>query len=432
VRFTVRSIVGSPMLSWVRGGALLVVVLVAGLVAPAPAHAEPTKIGTLTRRHAVLTFKGGVDNPTPFPLVNPPVPVVCEVTCQSFTFKNTTNRPFLVSVKDTAGSTNNGWDLYVYDPSGATVGSANGIGANGQAVVIEKPIRGTYTIAVTFTYAYDATAAYKGEVRLMSGVSWKPPKTTLPVFDAIPAYDLRVDGLPPVASTPLGFPFPFAIPTPSSCYVDETANPGASRCLRFTTNVRNVGGRRLDLELTFDGVNCKAYQIAGDPAVRHPAGPCEFHLQHMHFHYKDLVGFALYKVNADGSIGRRVGAGTKESFCLADDDYFGFGTAGPNGPRTYAGQPDCSVPTGVGEAGAVLEEGLTPGWGDVYTWDTPGQFIDISSVPAGHYALVERTNPGKTLLVDGPVQVCSATELSLTDDAVKATATRLSVPCPAD
>jgi len=309
VRFTVRSIVGSSMrkLGWFRRGALILTVALAAVAAPRAADAAPTDIGTLTRRHPVLRFSGGVDNPTPFPLVNPPVDAVCEVNCQTFTFKNTTTRPFLVSVRDTARSTNNGWDLFVYDPSGAQVASGSGIGADGQAVAISKPTRGTYTINVTFTYAYDQTAKYDGEVRIMSGASWKPPDTDLPVFDAVPASDLHIDGIPPVASTPLGFPFPVALPTPSSCYVDETINFGPTRCLRFTTDVRNLGAR-LDLLLTYDGQTCKAYQVVGKE--QHPAGPCEFHTQHLHFHYKDLVGFALYHVNADGSIGSRIGAGS--------------------------------------------------------------------------------------------------------------------------
>lgn len=416
------------MSSWVRA-CIGVLALVAAVVAvPTPARAASNSIGTLSKKHPILTFGGGVTNPTPLPLVNPPQGFVCAVNCQSFTFMNATNRPFLVSVKDTAASTDNGWDLYVMDPTGAQVGSADGIGGNGQAVAIAPSMRGVYTINVTFTYAYDPAAAYKGEVRQMRGASWNPPATDLPILDAVAPGDLHVDGLPPAASTPLGFPIPIPLPTPFSCYADEMAQSGVSRCLRFTTDVHNLG-HRLDLKLTFDGQNCTAMQVLPD-GTEHPAGPCMFHPQHAHFHYHDLVGFALYTVRPDGSIGDRVTTGVKESFCLADDDYFGFGTAGPNGPRTYVGQPDCSVPVGASASGVELAEGLTSGWGDVYTWDTPGQFVDISTVRAGHYALVERTNPSSDLLVYGATQRCSATELTLTDSAVSQTAVHASVTCP--
>ena len=417
----------------------------AGSPVPPVGIDEPASIGTLDRGHPVLTFAGGLENPTPFPLVNPPLPLVCGPTCQQFVFRAASVAPFLVSVKDTAASTNNGWDLYVYDDAGALVGAANGVGANGQAIAVKPPVPGGYRVVVTFTYAYDTAAAYAGEVRLMRGASWRPAAPdcnrsrrlrgcfSLPVLYAEPPYDLHVDGLPPAASTPLGFPIPIEVPTGSSCYLDETAQLGATRCLRFTSNVKNVGGGLLDLRLTWNGAQCRADQILHGVRRRNvtrTAGPCEFHPAHGHFHYKDFVGFSLHRLGNDGAVGAQVGSGLKESFCLADDDYFGFGTAGPNGPRIYAGQPGCSLPASVAAGGVVLEEGLTPGWGDVYTWDTPGQIIDITSLTSGRYVLVERTNPSRTMVVSGAAQTCSATDLTLTDTGVTATAVRSSLPCP--
>jgi hypothetical protein len=457
------------MRSWVGRIGLAAVVLVLGAVAPSvqakvlpplglpvpPVSASTQHIGTLDRRHPVLKFTGGIDNPTPLPLVNPPVPVVCAVTCQAFSVAVARGRPFLVSVKDTVGSTNNGWDLSVYSPSGALVGAANGIGANGQALTVSPPVPGTYAIFVTFTYAYDGAAAYAGEVRLMSGPSWQPGLVNcgldvsgvrgcfrLPELITEPASDFHIDGLPPVASTPLGFPLPFAIPTPTSCYVDETIQTQATRCLRFTSNVRNIGAARLDIRLPwlttgptsgFLPGQCQAQQVipaTNGTTVLRPAGPCEFHPAHAHFHYKDLVGFSLHSLGANGAVGPRLGNGLKESFCLGDNDYFGFGTAGPNGPRTYAGQPDCNLPASADGSSVNIEMGVSAGWGDVYTWDTPGQFIDISTTPPGRYVLVERTNPSGRILVSGAQQRCAATELTLTATSVAATRSRPSIACP--
>jgi hypothetical protein len=97
----------------------------------------------------------------------------------------------------------------------------------------------------------------------------------------------------------------------------------------------------------------------------------------------------------------------------------------------YAGQPGCSLPSGASGAGVELEEGLTPGWDDVYTWDTPSQLIDITNVAPGRYALIEQTNPSNTILVAGPMQTCAVTELTLTADTVTATRSIPSAPCPA-
>jgi hypothetical protein len=242
-----------------------------------------------------------------------------------------------------------------------------------------------------------------------------------------------------VASTPLGFPLPLIPGTPTSCYVDETfgltspspqqlQNP-TTRCLRFTSNVRNVGAGLLEVRLPWvksDGASgfapgqCNADQLvftsSGLQATR-PAGPCEFHPAHAHFHYKDLISYTLYEDGATGP-GKKIGTSQKESFCLADDEYFGFGTAGPNGARNFVGQPGCNVPSDTSNNNIYVTMGVTPGWGDVYTWDTPDQFIDITSTPPGTYDLVMETNPMGTLLVGGPLKTCSLTRLTLTATTV--------------
>jgi hypothetical protein len=399
--------------------------------------------------------------------VNPPVPVVCTATCQSFTLTAATSMPFLVAVKDATASTNNGWDLYVYSPAGALVGAANGVGANGQAIAVDPATPGTYQIVVTFTYAEDPGAHYTGEARLMATSSWAPPRPTcgiavggvhgcfdLPQLRAVPASDLHVDGLPPVASTPVGFPLPATVPTSSSCYADESlglAHPSpdglqhpAQRCLRFTTNVQNVGAGTFDIRIPWAAASgtsgflpggCQATQAVtrhngGGGTVMRPAGACEFHPAHAHFHYRDLVAFSLHRVAAAGGVGPQVGTALKESFCLGDDDYFGFATPGPNGPRNYVGQPGCNVPAQVSAGSVDVEEGVTPGWGDVYTWDVPDQFIDVTGLAAGDYDLVEETNPGGAILVSGPARTCSLTRLHLTDTAVSIIGTQASIACP--
>ena len=161
-----------------------------------------------------------------------------------------------------------------------------------------------------------------------------------------------------------------------------------------------------------------------------PAGACEFHAQHGHFHYEDFVSFGLYQVNPDGSTGALIGRDLKESFCLADDDYFGFGTPGPNGARGYAGQPDCSVPSEVDPSGASINMGVSPGWADVYTWDVPSQYIDISNVPPGVYDVIAQTNPSGDLTLAGPVHVCSRARIQLTATSVQELGSASDITCP--
>jgi hypothetical protein len=378
-----------------------------------------------------------------------------------------------VTPPDGSFNANDGFDLYVYGPSGKLVASGNGIGANGQAVTVNNPEFGTYTIVVTFTYAEDQNANYSGEVRLMSEGSWDQPSCTsttingvagcydLPELVALPPYALAVGGLPPVASTPLGFPFPVSAPTPTSCYVDETLpvdNPSVAgiqnpttRCLRFTSDVRNIGPGPLEIRIPLFNVGsggvtsayvpgqCQAEQVIaspGSPDLVRPAGPCQFHAQHGHFHYSDLLGYSLYSVIPNGTPlgapGAKVATSVKASFCLSDDDYFGYGKSWPNASRDFVGQPGCNIPASVGANNSFVDEGIKPGWGDVYTWDTPDQYIDITNVPDGTYDLIEKTNPSGELAVYGSTETCSLTQLKLTSSSVSVVGTDPSLSsCPA-
>jgi hypothetical protein len=450
---------------------------------------KPATVGTLSAHDRVLQFRGALHNNTPIPVVNNPAPEVCSSPCKEFVFTDKGGRaPVLVSVKSTITGphgefdADEGYDLYVYDPAGKLVADANGIGANGQAANFTPSSKapGRYTIVVTADYAYAEHAKYHGEVRLMTGRSWRPVAATcgvrvaghrgcydLPRLRAFPPYQVTAFGLPPMASTPLGYPAPVPVPTPTSCYVDEAigldnttitnATDPIERCLRFTTDIINIGAGPLEATLPLvatdkngDGTvgyvpdQCRAQQIvtaADGHQVSRPAGGCEFHVEHGHFHYDGLLRYALYKVGKHGLPTGKVIESSKQSFCLTDDDYVGFGSARINGPRNYVGQPDCNVPRTVGAptpgkagTGTSLDEGMTPGWGDVYTWDTPGQFVDVTHVKAGIYDVVQETNPDGHVLVAGPAQTCSMTRLRLAvgsdHDTVKPLGSKASIRCP--
>src|SRR5439155_25991957 len=185
--------------------------------------------------HPILTFTGTFENPTPLPGISDPDPTVCASGCQEWQLTVATSNPFLVSIKNSNGSMNDGLNLYVDDPSGQQVGSSAGVGSNGQAAAVTHPVRGVYRIVVTETYQYDQEVTYLGEARIMAAPSWNvvhcgKPCRLLPQLDPSPPTAFHVDGIPPVASTPLGFPFPFDVPTGNSCYLDETASTGARRC----------------------------------------------------------------------------------------------------------------------------------------------------------------------------------------------------------
>jgi hypothetical protein len=391
----------------------------------------------LGTRAAVLTFAGSIGNSSP--TVGDPDPSVCAVFCSRWTLRVGTTAPVLVSIRTRNGSVDDGFNLYAYDAAGTLAGSSSGIGANGQALLIEHPRPQSYLLVVTTTYAYDADAAYVGEARLLPDPTRCRTRACLllPRLEVVPPHDFHLSGVPPVPSTPLGFPFPVDAGTQSSCYAEESADTGAMRCLRFTNEIRNVGAGPLELRfawMTADGASTQAGLVPGEcrmqQAVHHgdgsvsyrAAGPCVFHSQHGHFHYQDMASLVLRRVNADGSSGAVVRRIAKQGFCLADDEEFWFGTA-RNRPRGFVGQPGCSAPGEFRAAtpapGAWVHMGISPGWGDVYTWDTPQQYVDVTSLPDGLYDVVSVANPDGALQVAGERRPSARTRICLRGDTAK-------------
>jgi hypothetical protein len=62
--------------------------------------------------------------------------------------------------------------------------------------------------------------------------------------------------------------------------------------------------------------------------------------------------------------------------------------------------------------------GISVGWGDVYTWDLPGQYIDISHVDDGVYELASRANLDGGILESAPGLETGISCIRITGDTV--------------
>src|SRR3989454_4078627 len=131
----------------------------AGLLIAAPAMSAKAMDAQLVAggaalgpAHRVLTFSGSFENPTPLPGVSDPDPTICASGCQQWRLTVDTMNPFLVSIKNSNGSMDDGLNLYVDDPSGQQVGSSAGVGSNGQAVAVTPSVSGAYRIRLVETY----------------------------------------------------------------------------------------------------------------------------------------------------------------------------------------------------------------------------------------------------------------------------------------
>jgi hypothetical protein len=312
------------------------------------------------------------------------------------------------------------WNVYVEDMStGQTVAQGADLDSNAQSVLIPQPHNGRYKVWIVpfYTNFYKEDQDYKGEARAWFDPSQRHAQKTqlLPDILTEAPSNFHIADVPPVPSNPTGWRFTSPGTFANSCYADETAQFGSQRCLRFDNGIRNTGDGPLILRFAWspDALvnNCSMQQevIASDATVAdRDAGPCVFHPQHAHFHYQNMGTYELYSV--DGSRGtpsaKPVAKSAKVGFCTVDVDYYTFGTDQPGGPRTYS-FPTCNMPNAFasetdgpyGPGSPPEYMGISAGWGDVYTWDLPAQYLDITNnVPDGRYEVVSRSNPDGAIL----------------------------------
>jgi hypothetical protein len=311
------------------------------------------------------------------------------------------------------------WNLYVEDTStGQTVAQGFDLDSNAQSVLLPQPHNGTYKVwVVPFYTDFDKVDQdYKGEARVWLDPSQRHPAKTklLPSIETMPPANFHIGDVPAIPSNPMGWRYTSPGTFSNSCYTDETVQFGSQRCLRFDNDIRNTGDGPLIMRFAWspDSVtnNCSMQQeiLASDATVSdRDAGPCNFHPQHAHFHYQNMGIYELYPVGGDGlPAAKAVATSRKVGFCTIDVDYYTFGAAQPGGPRTYS-FPTCNMPNAFasksdgpyGPTSPPEYMGISAGWGDVYTWDLPQQYIDITNnVPDGTYEVVSRSNPDGGIL----------------------------------
>ncbi|MEO8427023.1 MAG: TIGR02597 family protein [Verrucomicrobiota bacterium] len=133
--------------------------------------------------------------------------------------------------------------------------------------------------------------------------------------------------------------------------VEGLVQAGARRLLIFTTETRNAGD-----------VDWFVGNPAGNPEF--VWAPC-----HGHYHFNDYMQYRLLD-----SAGNLVAPGYKVGFCLTDS--LRWSASANSSPKYHCGL-----------------QGIQQGWADVYTYLTPGQWVDITGVPDGYYTLEMTVNP---------------------------------------
>jgi hypothetical protein len=411
-------------------------------VVPIPAHASDLCTQRIAPAHQVVSWRGSNTSINVMGFSSPLEQACTASTCDVIRVDvempagsfPTAGDGVLVSVK--WASDVDQWNLYIDGPDGLPAGRGILVVSNAQSVLVAQPTNGVYTIhVVPFRTTRPVNRSYVGEARLYRDPQRGavPGTRLLPRLQTVAPYDFHIGDVPPMPSTSLGWPFPSDGTFPTSCYLDEQADYGSRRCLRFSNDTLNVGEGPIVLRFRYDGIasQCQMEQeivVAGADAVHRNAGPCVFHRQHGHFHYQNFAQYLLFAVGADGHPGTSpVARSGKVGYCLVDVDDHSFGSAQTR-PRVYESPTGCIV--GDGRRGLLPNTvptdhpalwdymGISVGWGDVYTWDLPGQYIDISHVGDGVYEVVSRANPDGGILESAPGLETGITCIRMAGDRV--------------
>jgi hypothetical protein len=161
---------------------------------------------------------------------------------------------------------------------------------------------------------------------------------------------------------------------------------GSTKLLRLTNTVANLGAGRLEIrpqnsagskttvafQRVFTHDDAKKWSLAYEKEI----GTFVFHPAHNHWH---LGGFARYDLlNRNGKVVR---SSRKVSFCLVDSTAVPSSLPHAADSRRYTTCSKNEV------------QGISVGWGDIYSWSLAGQSINITGLPNGRYRLRSTADP---------------------------------------
>ena len=173
---------------------------------------------------------------------------------------------------------------------------------------------------------------------------------------------------------------------PSGVELVGSRSAGTLR-LKFTTRFSNQGNGPLEVRPEGDGELLQVVYSADPEApleMRPEVGRYLYEQQHGHLHIDTFARYELWSVDAEGGLVEAVVSNPKVGFCLLDAETLDPETT-PVETRVYWG---CRSEV----------QGLSVGWGDLYTTQIAAQALNVSGLPTGRYALVNVINYQEKLL----------------------------------
>ena len=163
------------------------------------------------------------------------------------------------------------------------------------------------------------------------------------------------------------------------------------RRLRYSTTIVNVGAGKFEVrgqrahtgEPTMSVVQ-RVFDDAGGWREVTTAGTMIFGGDgHDHWHVRDLQQSELFRLADDAYLAQS----DKRGFCFWDNVRYQLTLPGAPQSPVYS-ESGCG-----GTSSLSTSMGLSIGWGDIYPYSLPDQFIDVTNLPDGFYRLVVTADP---------------------------------------
>lgn len=280
------------------------------------------------------------------------------------------------------------WVLSVFDPDGLEYADGNAplLGLTESQFVreifVDDPPPGRWIVRVLANdvedWAFRLRAALEGAPAAEPDVLSPDLRAWLPYEFGFTAPSNPQAGSAPDRQNPPG-------PSGKSCHQDEAP---ATYCLRFSAGVHNIGDGPLYLRFDEDDRAFQRVYLSDDTPANYSnnafmefeAGTAEFHASHGHRHFSDMVLYELFQVvdlsesppYAQGQRLEAVDDGGKHGWCACADQGMGEWDRFTQDPATS-----------IRHEGAGTM-GFGKGWGDLYRWQRPGQFVPYDRVTDSH------------------------------------------------
>jgi hypothetical protein len=304
-------------------------------------------------------------------------------------------------------------ELHVFDPGGTELVAPShdyptvcpSAGRSGQAFDIEwstnDPAAGRWRAAVSVVDALDlglrVRVSFDAEPATAAGGELYP--------DLVPWLPWEFGFAAPASDTPGTAHDRHNQPGDPTVSCHEVEEPDDTQCLRFSAGIYNVGAGPMYVSFRDDTATQHVYAQDATPLTfvdnessgrftERPAGAGEWHEFHQHRHLAEFVLYELFRVtDASGGLAP-VDTGHKHGYCTFSQQVADWDT-------TVQDPQYASYPTGTFCDAAM---NLERGWGDIYRWQRPGQYVSYASVAeadgsmrAGRYVLRFTVDPANQI-----------------------------------